>query len=106
MQEFDCQLQRALNYEDYSEAQNIRQRRQTIDEALGKLRVSADCSDIHAPMHETDTSSLQTPHTPAAEQEFKGGASGIDPVSDSIDALSSEGVSLRVQLQRAIDEER
>ena len=39
-------------------------------------------------------------------QEHKGGSSGIDPVSASVDELSSEGVSLRVQLQRAIDEER
>ena len=40
------------------------------------------------------------------KQEHKSDASGLDPVTDSIDSVSSEGVSLRVQLQRAIDEER
>ena len=47
-QEFDCQLQRALNYEDYPEAQTIRQRRQTVDEALAKLQVSLMFAMLHA----------------------------------------------------------
>ena len=41
IQEFDTQLQRSLNYEDYTAAQTIRQKRQTVDEALNKLLVSA-----------------------------------------------------------------
>ena len=40
LQEFDTQLQRSLNYEDYTMAQTIRQKRQTVDEALNKLLVS------------------------------------------------------------------
>ncbi|EIE19000.1 hypothetical protein COCSUDRAFT_54839 [Coccomyxa subellipsoidea C-169] len=58
-QEFDTQLQRALNYEDYDQANDIRQRRQTVDEAIEKLQV-----------------------------------------------FPSQDVQLRVQLQRAIEEQR
>ena len=38
-QDYDNQLQRALNYEDYSLANDIRQRRQSVDEAMDKLKV-------------------------------------------------------------------
>ena len=41
VQEFDSQLQRSLNYEDYTTAQTIRQKRQTVDEALNRLLVSS-----------------------------------------------------------------
>ena len=39
LQDYDTQLQRALNYEDYDLANDIRQRRQSVDEAMDKLRV-------------------------------------------------------------------
>jgi hypothetical protein len=39
VQECDSQLQRALNYENYEAAQEIRKRRTEVDEALGLIQV-------------------------------------------------------------------
>lgn len=39
VQECDSQLQRALNYENFQVAQDIRSRRTEIDNALSKLKV-------------------------------------------------------------------
>jgi hypothetical protein len=39
VQECDSQLQRALNYENYEAAQEIRKRRTDVDEALGLIQV-------------------------------------------------------------------
>lgn len=70
-QEFDKQLQRALNYEDYDQASDVRHRRQTIDEALEKLQ------------------GHKGRFSEAVKQTFP-----------------SQEVQLRVQLQRAVDEQR
>jgi hypothetical protein len=40
MQEFDTQLNRALLLENYADATDVRQRRQTIDEAIEKIKVN------------------------------------------------------------------
>ena len=46
MQDYDTQLQRALNYEDYDLANEIRQRRQSVDEAMDRLKVWVPTSPI------------------------------------------------------------
>ena len=46
LQDYDTQLQRALNYEDYELANQIRQRRQSVDEAMDRLKAKGfpNCS--------------------------------------------------------------
>ena len=51
MQDYDTQLQRALNYEDYDMANDIRQRRQSVDEAMDKLRVRLPDPLAIPPLH-------------------------------------------------------
>ena len=50
-QDYDTQLQRALNYEDYDMANDIRQRRQSVDEAMDKLRVRLPDPLAKPPLH-------------------------------------------------------
>ncbi len=50
-QDYDTQLQRALNYEDYDMANDIRQRRQSVDEAMDKLRVRLPDPPAIPPLH-------------------------------------------------------
>ena len=51
VQDYDTQLQRALNYEDYDMANDIRQRRQSVDEAMDKLRVRLPDPLPNPPLH-------------------------------------------------------
>ncbi len=73
-QDCDTQLQRALNYENFDAAANIRARRQKVDEAL------------------------------AALQEGKG--QGSKSRQAEMTDLAAEGLRVRSELQKAVEEER
>ena len=46
-QQCDQQLQRALNYENFEAASQIRQQREQLDEALEKLSASKGPGEVH-----------------------------------------------------------
>jgi hypothetical protein len=76
-QEFDKMHQRALNYEDYTTAKELRRRRQDVDEALREL------------------------------YEAKGSACGARQASQTdVADYAAEGLRLRSEMQRAAEEER
>lgn len=72
--ELDAQLQRMLIYENYDAAQEVRARRQAVDEAWQKL----------------------------LDQKVGGSASRKSEATD----LAAEGLGLRSEMQRAVEEER
>ncbi|KAK9814484.1 hypothetical protein WJX72_006640 [[Myrmecia] bisecta] len=74
--EHDVQLNRALHYENFDAAQSIRQRRQNIDEAAAHV------------------------------QAVKGEDSGERQAGGGTADLATEGLRLRSELQRAVDEEK
>lgn len=75
--EMDSQLQRALTYEDFEEAKDIRKRREQVDRALAELR------------------------------EHKGYADGSRRATASMQMdLAPMAINLRVQLTNAVTEER
>lgn len=73
-QDCDTQLQRALNYENFDAAGNIRARRQKVDEALAALQ----------------------------EGKGQGGKSKQAEITD----VAAEGLRVRSELQKAVEEER
>ena len=116
-QDYDTQLQRALNYEDYDMANDIRQRRQSIDEAMDKLRVRLpdpwpylrytyiqQLNQVLASIQSLNCPALFNKRTTVDLQVFKSGDEDSDGLS--VEDYPSQEVAVRVQLQRAIEEER
>eukprot|EP00878_Enallax_costatus_P039813 GHUV01045729.1.p1 GENE.GHUV01045729.1~~GHUV01045729.1.p1 ORF type:complete len:199 (-),score=26.51 GHUV01045729.1:234-830(-) len=91
--ELDAQLQRALNYEAYEAAQQIRVKRETVDMALRDMqeRKASSAASSFSSMSEDD-------ETVAMGQAAQ---ASLD-LSDSM----SEGLRLRSEMQRAVQEER
>mmetsp|Transcript_25874 Transcript_25874/g.66704 ORF Transcript_25874/g.66704 Transcript_25874/m.66704 type:complete len:499 (+) Transcript_25874:102-1598(+) len=76
--DLDVQLQRALNYEAYEFAQGVRAKRQRVDEALSVMMQRK----------------VQNVNSEAASAAMDSGE------------LAAEGLGLRTQMQRAVEEER
>lgn len=102
---------RALNTDNMERAQNIREKLQTIDEAVQEIQVRAeDHRNIHSEWrHNThgtrgsqnaDSSAVQSFPLQAAK-----GSSG-NPNSPSLRQAFSKSVALRASLQEAIVQER
>ncbi|MEW5316228.1 MAG: hypothetical protein WDW38_007609 [Sanguina aurantia] len=76
--DLDTQLQRCLNYEAYDDAQEVRKKRQRVDEAVAAMK----------------------------ERKAKNASSpGVDASLNPQD-FASEGLRLRTEMQRAVDQER
>ncbi|WIA21272.1 hypothetical protein OEZ85_000506 [Tetradesmus obliquus] len=86
--ELDAQLQRALNYEAYEAAQQIRAKRETVDLALRDMQERKAVS-VQSSMSEEDAL----------------GAGAAQASLDLRDTMS-EGLRLRSEMQRAVQEER
>ena len=108
LQDYDTQLQRALNYEDYELANQIRQRRQSVDEAMDRLKAKfpPKCCQPAVACQLCALSPLTQALTgQGLLQVFKSGDEDFDS-GMSVEDYPSQEVILRVQLQRAIEEER
>ena len=96
--ELDSQLQRALNYDAYETAQQIRAKRETVDLAIRKLQERKGRAAANAAGGGGGGG--------GGGDEGEGGAAGsAGAAAESID-LASEGLQLRTEMQRAVEEER
>jgi len=76
--DLDTQLQRCLNYEAYQEAKEVRSKRQRVDEAVALMK----------------------------ERKARNSSTPAEAARLSVSDFAAEGLRLRTELQRAVQEER